>query len=78
MAVFIEVKVTPEAAANADIRKKLVEVCPVDIFGQTPDETLEIIENNVDECTLCRLCLDVVASGEVKIIKLYDEGRLLE
>ena len=78
MAVFIEVEVAPEAAANVDVREKLVEVCPVDVFGQTSDGTLEIIENNVDECTLCKLCLDVVAPGQIKIIKLYDEGRLLE
>ena len=78
MAVFIEVKVTPEAAADADVRQKLVDVCPVDVFGQTPDGALEIIESNVDECTLCKLCLEVVAPGQVKIIKLYDEGRLLE
>ena len=32
MSMFIRVEVDPEAAADAELAKKLVEVCPVNIF----------------------------------------------
>ena len=41
--------------------RRLTEACPVDIFAQKPDGSLEIVEQNLDECVLCRLCLDAVA-----------------
>jgi len=49
----------------------------VDIFGQREDGTLEIIQANLDECVLCRLCLDAVPGGGVSVIKLYDAGAVL-
>ena len=52
---------------------KLTEVCPVDIFGQDSSGALELHEQNLDECVLCRLCLDA-APGKVTIRKLYDGG----
>ena len=62
MAVFIEVTVTPEAAADADVRQKLVEVCPVDVFGQAPDGALEIIENKPKS----RIATRVPVSGSLE------------
>ena len=80
-ALFIAVEVDEEAAADTELARRLTEVCPVDIFAQKPDGSLEIVEQNLDECVLCRLCLDAAAasgSGQaVKIIKLYDDGALL-
>jgi NAD-dependent dihydropyrimidine dehydrogenase PreA subunit len=76
-ALFIAVEVTDEAAADAALAKKLTEVCPVDIYAQASDGTLEIVEQNLDECVLCRLCLDASPDRAVKIIKLYDDGALL-
>ena len=38
---------------------------------------VEIVEENLDECVLCRLCLDASPPGAVKVIKLYDDGALL-
>ncbi len=58
-------------------RAELTEACPVDIFAQTPDGSLEIVERNLDECVLCRLCLDAAPDGAVRIIKLYDDDALL-
>ncbi len=78
MALFIDVQVAPEASGVPAIVKKLAEVCPVNIFGEGDGGRLEIIEKNVDECTLCELCLDVADPGTIKVIKLYDEGRALE
>lgn len=70
MALFIDVEVDPAAANNPDIAKKLVEVCPVNIFEQK-DGKLEIVEKNLDECTLCELCLEAAPPGAVRVKKLY-------
>jgi NAD-dependent dihydropyrimidine dehydrogenase PreA subunit len=74
---FIAVEVDDRAAADADLVRRLAEACPVDIFAQRDGDGLEIVERNVDECVLCRLCLDASPPGSVKILKLYDEGALL-
>lgn len=73
---FIAVEVDDAAAADAAIALKLTDACPVDIFAQRQDGGLEIVESNLDECVLCKLCMDAV-SGAVKVIKLYDAGALL-
>ena len=70
-ATFIGVHVDDDAAADAAVAAKLSEVCPVDIYGQSGDGTLEIHERNLDECVLCGLCLDAVP-GRVRVLKLYD------
>ncbi len=69
---FIGVEVDDAAAADAAIAAKLTEVCPVDIFSVDGD-ALALVEGNLDECVLCRLCMDAVP-GEVKVLKLYDGG----
>jgi NAD-dependent dihydropyrimidine dehydrogenase PreA subunit len=75
--LFIAVEVDDAAAADTELAKKLTEACPVDIYAQAGDGTLELVEKNLDECVLCRLCLDASPEGVVKIIKLYDDGALL-
>ena len=70
MALFIQVDVDPAAAQDPAVVKKLVEVCPVNIFAQKADK-LEIVEPNLDECTLCELCLDAAPPGKVRVKKLY-------
>jgi NAD-dependent dihydropyrimidine dehydrogenase PreA subunit len=76
--IFIAVEVDDAAAADADVARRLSEACPVDIFAQGERRgALEIVQQNVDECVLCRLCLDATAPGTVKVIKLYDDGALL-
>ena len=78
MALFIGIVVDPEAARSAELVKQLCEACPVDIFAMADDGALEIVERNVDECTLCELCLAVGKPGQVQVRKLYDDGKLLE
>ncbi|HEV3284192.1 MAG TPA: hypothetical protein VG010_08300 [Solirubrobacteraceae bacterium] len=77
---FIAVEVDDAAASDAALAAKLAEVCPVDIFAAA-DGGVEIVERNLDECVLCRLCLDAAGgwgSGQpVKVFKLYDDGALL-
>jgi NAD-dependent dihydropyrimidine dehydrogenase PreA subunit len=77
-ALFIAVEVDDALAADVELAAKLTEVCPVDIFGQQDDGTLRIVEENLDECVLCGLCLDAAPEGVVKVIKLYDDGALLQ
>jgi NAD-dependent dihydropyrimidine dehydrogenase PreA subunit len=76
-ALFIAVEVDDQAAADTDLARRLTEACPVDIFAQKPDGSLEIVEGNLDECVLCRLCLDAAPENAVKIVKLYDNDAIL-
>ena len=69
--MFIDVKVDPTVAKDPALAKKLTEVCPVNIFAQNPDGTLRIVEENLDECTLCDLCVQA-APGKVRVVKLYE------
>jgi ferredoxin-like protein FixX len=69
-AMFIDVEVAPAVAADPAMAKKLTEVCPVNIFAQKPDGTLRIVAENLDECTLCDLCVQA-APGKVRVVKLY-------
>jgi NAD-dependent dihydropyrimidine dehydrogenase PreA subunit len=74
---FIAVEVDDGAASDAELAAKLSEACPVDIFAQRDGDGLEIVQENLDECVLCRLCLDASPDGALRVIKLYDEGALL-
>jgi len=76
-ALFIAVEVDDQAAADTELARRLTEVCPVDIFAQKPNGSLEIVEQNLDECVLCRLCLDASPEGAIKIVKLYDNDAVL-
>lgn len=69
--LFIDIEVDDAVARDPLLAAKLTEVCPVDIFGQHEDGTLEIVEHNLDECVLCELCLNATPSGTVRVIKLY-------
>ncbi len=75
--LFIDVEVTPEAAADPAIAARLAEVCPVDIYATGEGGELRIVEENLDECVLCRLCIDAAPAGAVTVRKLYDGGAAL-
>jgi len=68
---FIDVQVDPAVAKDPALAKKLSEVCAVDIFAQQADGTLRIVEENLDECVLCDLCIQA-APGKVRVVKLYE------
>jgi ferredoxin-like protein FixX len=68
---FIGVEVDDAIVGDAAIAAKLREVCPVDIYADA-DGKVEIVAGNVDECVLCRLCIDATSPEQVKILKLYD------
>ena len=70
--MFIDVKVDAAAARQPELVKKLVEVCPVAIFAQAENGALRIVEENLDECVLCDLCIEAAPKGAVKVVKLYE------
>jgi NAD-dependent dihydropyrimidine dehydrogenase PreA subunit len=70
--IFIDLDVDEPVARDPELVAKLVEVCPVDIFGSDEDGTLSIIEQNLDECVLCYLCVEAAPEGTVRVIKLYE------
>jgi NAD-dependent dihydropyrimidine dehydrogenase PreA subunit len=70
--LFIDVQVDACVAQDAALAKKLTDVCAVDIFGQNADGTLKIVEDNLDECVLCDLCIQAAPAGSVRVIKLYE------
>ena len=78
MALFIEVEVAAAAAQNADVVKKLIEVCPVNIFAAADGGGLQIVDKNLDECTLCELCLEAAPPGSVRVKRLYADKAVLE
>lgn len=69
--VFIDVEVDASVAGDAELAKKLEEVCPVDIFA-AGDSGVEIVARNLDECVLCNLCVDAAPDGSVRVVKLYE------
>jgi len=74
MHLFIDVEVDAEVAADPELAAKLTEVCPVDIFVVSEQNTLEIVESNLDECVLCELCIVAAPQGTVRVRKLYEAG----
>ncbi len=73
---FIHVEVDASVAGDAELARKLAEVCPVDIFA-AGEHGVEIVRQNLDECVLCELCLNAAPAGTVRVIKLYDGGAVL-
>jgi len=70
--IFIEVEVDAAVADDAALAEKLTEVCPVDIFS-VEGGRVAIVDENLDECVLCGLCLEAAPAGSVVVRKLYDD-----
>ena len=75
MSEFIDVEIDDSIRDDADLAKKLEEVCPVDIFTSEHGK-VETVPENLDECVLCELCLDAAPDGTVVVKKLYDDTEL--
>ncbi|MEX2032875.1 MAG: hypothetical protein WEA81_08405 [Dehalococcoidia bacterium] len=72
MAMFIRVDIDPSVQEDMQLCQRLVEVCPVDIFETVGESNVATVEENLDECTLCDLCVQE-APGRVTVVKLYRE-----
>jgi len=71
--MFIDVRVDEASAKDPELAAKLTDVCPVSIFAQEEDGALRIVEENLDECVLCDLCVEAAPEGAVRVVKLYEE-----
>ena len=69
--IFINVEVDESVASDPQLAAKLAEVCPVDIYADAGGR-VELVEENLDECVLCNLCVDAAPEGTVRIVKLYE------
>lgn len=69
---FIDVVVDDAIKHDAELAKKLEEICPVSIFEAEPSG-VRIDDSNLDECVLCDLCLEAAPKGKLQIKKLYDQ-----
>ena len=67
---FIDVEVDATAGADPELARKLSEVCPVDIF-RAGDTGVEIVQDNLDECVLCELCIRAAPPRAIRVVKLY-------
>jgi NAD-dependent dihydropyrimidine dehydrogenase PreA subunit len=74
--VFIDVEVNESVASDAELAKKLEEVCPVDIFRDAGGR-IDTVAENLDECVLCELCIQAAPPGGVRVKKLYDGTELV-
>jgi NAD-dependent dihydropyrimidine dehydrogenase PreA subunit len=71
-ATFIGVEVDDAAAQDAALAAKLAEVCPVDVYA-VEHRRVALVQENLDECVLCGLCLAAAPAGAVRVLKLYDD-----
>ena len=70
-AMFIRVDIDDSVQQDAELAKQLVEVCPVDIFAIDDAGRVGTVDDNLDECTLCDLCIDASQPGQIDVVKLY-------
>ena len=69
--IFIRVAVDDSVVDDTALAEKLAEVCPVDIYAVAGGK-VAIVEENLDECVLCNLCIDAAPAGTIDILKLYE------
>ncbi len=70
-AMFISISIEDSVHKDEELCSRLVSMCPVDIFEISEKSQLITIEENLDECTLCNLCIEASSDGQIKIEKLY-------
>jgi NAD-dependent dihydropyrimidine dehydrogenase PreA subunit len=72
---FIAVEVD-SVRGDVELARRLEEACPVDIFAAAGDG-VHVVQENLDECVLCGLCLDASPPGSVRVLKLYSGEALV-
>jgi NAD-dependent dihydropyrimidine dehydrogenase PreA subunit len=73
---FIDVEIDESIRGDAELAKRLEEACPVDIYAAA-EGGVQVVEENLDECVLCELCVKAAPAGKLRVRKLYD-GTALE
>ena len=74
--VFIDVELDDAIRDDAELAQKLEDACPVDIYAAR-EGRVEVVDENLDECVLCELCVKAAPAGKLRVRKLYD-GTALE
>jgi NAD-dependent dihydropyrimidine dehydrogenase PreA subunit len=69
--LFIDVEVDQSVRGDAELARKLEQACPVDIYAER-EGRVEVVEENLDECVLCDLCIQAAPRGTIRVLKLYD------
>jgi ferredoxin len=78
MNVFIDIKIEYSRCLGVSGCGKCIQVCPVNIFTDTDeanhaDSDLPLlVDRNIDECTLCDLCIQNCEPDVIRITKLYE------
>jgi NAD-dependent dihydropyrimidine dehydrogenase PreA subunit len=73
---FIDVELDDAIREDAELAKELEDACPVDIY-EAREGSVTVVEDNLDECVLCELCVRAAPPGKLRVRKLYD-GTALE
>ncbi len=69
--IFIDVEVDESIRGDVELARRLEQACPVDIYAER-NGRVEVVDENLDECVLCNLCIDAAPPGTVRVLKLYD------
>jgi NAD-dependent dihydropyrimidine dehydrogenase PreA subunit len=69
--LFIDVELDESIRGDAELARTLEQACPVDIYAER-DGGIAVVEENLDECVLCELCVHAAPRGTVRVRKLYD------
>lgn len=75
MATFLDISVQSEAL-SPEQRARLVTSCPVEIFALEGDQVI-VRDDQVDECTLCEVCLKIAPAKAILIRKKYKDDVLI-
>jgi NAD-dependent dihydropyrimidine dehydrogenase PreA subunit len=75
MGIFVDIELDPKPFSPERARR-LVSACPVDIFAIEGGQPV-VRPGEVDECTLCELCLDVAPKGALVIRTRYKDQQLV-
>jgi len=71
-ATFIGIEVADDVADDPELAATLADTCPVDIYADAGGR-VELVEDNIDECILCDMCVEAAPSGTVAVHRLYRE-----
>jgi NAD-dependent dihydropyrimidine dehydrogenase PreA subunit len=71
---FIDVRIDWNKCVGIKDCGQCVRVCPVNIFEYNLDQPA-IVAENLDECTLCNLCLNECRPNAIGILKLYESPK---
>jgi NAD-dependent dihydropyrimidine dehydrogenase PreA subunit len=69
--LFIDVELDESIRGDVELARTLEQACPVDIYAER-DGGISVVEENLDECVLCELCVNAAPRGTVRVRKLYD------